>query len=427
MQLKYRLPLALLATAALAFTSLRAQEDDDEEEEFGSFGFLAGSPQSTSVSLKMTQGPKVQFGNLGNISVNLAQTPNKAYMDGTVNKDQHRAFGFGNAGSAAELDVNGKPRELNLVGGRYQVTYTDSAGAVVNADYLAYANGLTRDWSYANESQALTKPGYIAFNIYSARTQGESLLGSRGYSGGIEVSVAQKLTDPAKKIVFSLTAGLTLNGINSSKSGQVNSTLHTYTDYYSLHGAAAPVSTITSEIVEGVRYTGPSGINTVITENGVNSLRETTTTISGNADLTETSDEEDGATVNGLWKLRGAYFTLKLGPQVTAKFTRSLGLSAGAGFAGTYVGTTYTSSESFSVEGVSKPIGFDPESSSVKKLLPGYYANIDATWTMNDRTDFFAGFSYDNLGNYSQTVGGRTAKVDLSSTAGVRGGLSIKF
>ena len=57
MQLKYRLPLVILATAALAACSMHAQEDDEDEEEFGSFGFLAGAPQSITVALKMTQSP----------------------------------------------------------------------------------------------------------------------------------------------------------------------------------------------------------------------------------------------------------------------------------------------------------------------------------------------------------------------------------
>ena len=59
--------------------------------------------------------------------------------------------------------------------------------------------------------------------------------------------------------------------------------------------------------------------------------------------------------------------------------------------------------------------------------MSGYYANLDATWAVNGRTGFFAGLSYEKSGDYTQTVGGRTAKIDLGTTAGVRGGLNIKF
>lgn len=99
------------------------------------------------------------------------------------------------------------------------------------------------------------------------------------------------------------------------------------------------------------------------------------------------------------------------------------------GVAGTYVGTSYTALESFEIEGITGTIPSTPvlETNTTNKFLPGYYANLDATWTINDRTGLFAGVSYDNLGEYSQSVGGRTAKIDLSATAGVRGGLSIKF
>jgi hypothetical protein len=135
----------------------------------------------------------------------------------------------------------------------------------------------------------------------------------------------------------------------------------------------------------------------------------------------------NGAQVSGLWKLRGAYFTLKVGPQVTANLTRSLSMNASLGLAGSYVGSTYSATESFVVTGIVNPLTTGLETSVKNSFLPGYYADVDATWSLNERTGFFAGFSYDNLGSYNQSVGGRTAKIDLSATAAVRSGLSIKF
>jgi hypothetical protein len=341
-------------------------------------------------------------------------------MDGSVNIDNRRPY---TSGASAELDINNRP--IATSGGRYQATYQDANNNTVMADYLAYAPGLTRDWQYVNPSQGLAKPGYMAFDVYSAVTQGEGLTGNRVATGGVDVTLAHLLSNPHKKVTFSLTSGLTLSGISSSRSGQVTSTLHTYTDYYSLHGAAVPVTTIPSEITAGLTYKGPSGISTVLSDN---TIYETTTTISDNPDISGvTNDLVNGATVTGLWKLKGAYLTLKLGPQVSAMLTHSLGVSAAIGVAGSYAGTNYTANESFTVVGVEKAITLAPQSSTVNKFLPGYYANIEANWAVNDRTGFFAGLSYDNLGDYDQSVGGRTARIDLSSMAGVRGGLSIKF
>lgn len=418
MQLKYRLPLVIVSALALSVLSLHAQEDDDDEEEFGGFGFFSGSSQSMTTSLKLTQGPKVNFSNLGDVPFNLVAAANKQYMDGVVNADGRRPAGAANG--TAELDINGQP--LYGTGGRYQSSYLDANGNTVSADYLAYDNGKTRSWTYVNASQALTKPGYIAFNIYGALTQGASLQSTGGYTGGVELTVNQLLTDPKKKITFSINAGLTLTGINISKSGQVNSTLHTYTDYYN-HFGATPEQLVSTN-TNGNSYEAPSGLNTILDGNKVS---ETTVAISQNAEITEETNLVDGVKVDGTWKIKGAYFTFKVGPQVTAMLTRRIGVTASAGVAGSYIGTTYSSAESFEVAGVAAVLGRDPETSTTNKFLPGYYANLDATWAVNDRTGLFAGVSYENLGDYRQNVGVRTAKIDLSATAGVRGGLSIKF
>lgn len=433
MQLKYRLPFVILATAAVAMSSLRAQDDDDDEEEFGSFGFYARSPQAIKVNLNLTQAPQVQFGNLGNVPVTFDHTSpgvtTRVYMDGTVGDDALRPY---NASNPAYSELDSEKHRLYPSGGRYK-TYTtpgDTSSAVAT-DYLGYQEGYTRNWSYTNASQSQSKPGYIAFNIYSAQTQGETALGSRGYTGGIELSLAHSLTDSKKRVSLSLTAGLTLTGINSSKTGQVTSTLHTYTDYYLYQpqvpysGAGAPVlpnnadGTVANPIYTGPSFTTVDGLTT-----------ETTTPLSTTHLHADDPNGDEEVEVDGVWKIKGAYFTLKVGPEINAMLTRSLGVRASVGLAGSYVGTTYSASENFTVDGVETPIGTGgtgEQTASTKKFLPGYYANIDATWAINDRTGFFAGVSYDNLGDYSQTLAGRTAKIDLSSTAGVRGGLSIKF
>ena len=252
--------------------------------------------------------------------------------------------------------------------------------------------------------------------------------GNRGYSGGVELAVARAFTDPKKRVVFGLSAGLTLSGINTSQSGQVNSTLHVYTDYYSTHGATLDqlVSTDADKLLSpGTTYHGPSGMAAGTDGN----IKETTVAISATPDVT-TDDTNiiDGAKIDGKWKIKGAYFTLKVGPQMVAKLTHSIGLSASIGLAGSYVGTTYTAIESFNVAGVPQTLQLiNPETTTKNMFLPGYYANADATWALNERAGFFAGLSYENLGEYSQRNGVRTSKIDLSATAGVRGGLSIKF
>ncbi|MBI2497893.1 MAG: hypothetical protein HYV75_08295, partial [Opitutae bacterium] len=45
----------------------------------------------------------------------------------------------------------------------------------------------------------------------------------------------------------------------------------------------------------------------------------------------------------------------------------------------------------------------------------------------NEITGLFGGLTAQKLGDYDQVVGGRTAKVDLGSSVGIRAGVSIKF
>ena len=428
MQFKYRLPFALFATVAVAVCHLQAQADDEEEDEFSSMGFYSQAPQALSVHLKLSQGPKVKFGDLGNMPVILALPASgvigRTYMDGSVNVDAPRPYVAGDPHSEFSADGN----RLSPTGGRYQV-YDSRDSTILRGDYLSYTPGLTRSWSYNNASQTTTKPGYMAFDIYNATTQGASFTGSRRYTGGFELSVSRDITNPNKRVRVSIVAGVSINGISSSKAGTVNSTLNTYTDFYSLNGLAAPITPATSTQTVGVIYSGPSfvTINGVDTES-TGAEAPTALTLSTLPDGgSNNTSQTDGAVVTGLWKLKGAYFTLKLGPQVTALLTRTLALNASVGVAGSYVGTTYSATESFSVVGMPNALTTGVESSNKNTALPGYYANLDATWTLNERTGLFAGVSYDNLGEYNQSVGGRTAKIDLSATAGVRGGISIKF
>lgn len=425
MPLKYRLPLAIFATVTVAVSSLHAQADDDEEDEFSSLGFYSRSPQTLTVGMTLKQAPKVQFGGLGNVPSPLlapaAGAVGRTYMDGVVNYDAPRTYVAGDPKSEFSADGD----KLSTTGGRYKV-YSSVDTNVLTGDYLSYAPGVTRDWSYNNASQATSNPGSIAFNIYSATSQGTSFAGSRSYTGGVELFADRAISDPSKRIHFSIVAGVSLSGISSSKAATVNSTLHTFTDLYSLNGLAAPFTPLNSDNTSptpGKIYTGPS----YLTDSTTGVVTETTQVLGTLPSENTSSDLANGAQVTGLWKLRGAYFTLKVGPEVTAMLTHSLALNASAGVAGSYVGTTYSATESFSVVGVSNVITNGLESSDRNVFLPGYYAKIDATWNLNERTGMFAGVSYDNLGEYSQTVGGRTAKIDLSATAGVRGGLSIKF
>lgn len=430
MHFPYRLPLVLIATAAVLVGTCRGADDDDEDEDdFGGFGFLAASPRSLNVSMKVTQGAQVRFGNLGSVPNNFDHSQGaqlgRSYDDGDVAMDYYRPAS-GNAYDELTAGPDGRPIPKYPNTPRYQVT--NPSGGLIG-DFLSYNPERTRSWRYRNESQSQEQAGYIAFHNYSAQSQGGGFTSSKNLNGGFEIGVSHAITNPTKRISFSLTATLGLSGVYAYKAGKVSSTLVTYTDLYRFFpysGTDAPFDTPPTGGTLDYRYSAPGNL---LPATGNTSVIENTTALSQNPDihLSDTYDEDE-AEVEGQWRLKGAYFTLKVGPQINAMLTRSIGLNAGVGFAGTYASTRYSAFESFKVEGLDDEIAMEAPVASTKSiLLAGYYANIDATWSLNDRTGIFAGFSYEQLGEYNQKLEGRTAKIDLSATAGIRGGMTIKF
>jgi hypothetical protein len=134
--------------------------------------------------------------------------------------------------------------------------------------------------------------------------------------------------------------------------------------------------------------------------------------------------------VDGRWNIKGAYFMMKLGPTLHVQFSDTWEMTASAGFAGAYAGTTYTAAENFKVTGLPDEITpgvTDVQQSTVAKFVTGYYADLTVEWEANERTGLFGGITAQQLGAYDQTVAERVARVDLGSAVGIRGGVSISF
>ena len=144
---------------------------------------------------------------------------------------------------------------------------------------------------------------------------------------------------------------------------------------------------------------------------------------------TETS-KVGGVNVDGNWQIKGAYFMVRVGPTVRAQLTNRLGFNASVGVAGAYAGTTYSVSERFQVPDVENAfVGATSgvEESRATKFLNGYFADFNLEWAATERTGLFTGVTAQKFDAYDQEVGGRTARVDLGSSVGLRGGVSFRF
>lgn len=365
----------------------------------------------------LTSGGKVDFGNLGAVPAKEV-APASA---GNVDRRYDDGYVLGDAARADERDASGNV--TSTPGGRYAVYATASDGTKTQTgEYRAYTPGETRNWNEYTAAQ-LAKPGYVGFTTYSTASEGGHATDKPGGSAGVELQFSHDIGRLSRRIEWGFTTGIALNGINSKASGVVTSTLNSRTDYFAIPSGAtltAPASGPTYNT-----FFGPDGA--IVNPLGF----ETTVPLSQTPDttLTTTKSVAGGAQVNGRWQMRGAYFLVKFGPSFRTQFNDRLELSGSVGFAGAYAGTTYTATESFQVADIPADSAglLDPQSSSAAKFLKGFYADLTFEYAANDTTGLFGGVTAQQLDAYEQKVADRTARVDLGSTVGIRGGISIKF
>jgi len=413
----------LLVLLAVPVAGFAQDESSREEERLAALARSADWYAPTtdfSVGFRfLNSGAKVHFGNLGAVPyVNVAPPLSaglvtRTYDNGTVIVDSLRS---------TEQDANGN--QTSTPGGRYQIGTTDANGVfTVSNDLLSFTPGLTRIWSYMTPEQALGRPGYIAMSSYSTTSDGASADKKQGPSVGVELQLAHVLYRVNKRISLGLSTGLAINGINNKTSGDVTATLNTSTDYYSLHGLAAPPTSLTGTIYSSPTYVDLTASNGTVFAGGY----ETTVPISALPDASSLTAITGGTTVHGLWEIKGAYMMVRFGPSLRMQLTDRLSLTATLGLAGAYAGTTYSANESFLLPVVGTAITEPTVTSTANKLLSGYYADLNLEFSANERTGIYGGVTLQKLSAYDQTLEGRTAHIDIGSTSGVRGGINIRF
>ena len=123
---------------------------------------------------------------------------------------------------------------------------------------------------------------------------------------------------------------------------------------------------------------------------------------------------------------KAAYYTFRVGPQLIVPISERLKLSLGAGVGMVYMGTTYVAQESVDLTDVVNQLT-ETDQSTHSVARPAYYGNADAEYWLTERSGFYLGATFQKSGNYDQTVGGRTAQIDLGSTYGLQSGITLRF
>ncbi|MBP8256044.1 MAG: hypothetical protein KAX37_01880 [Opitutaceae bacterium] len=382
---------------------------------------------SFSVGVRFIGGANVSFGSLGSISSNFSpQGPeagavDRTYLDGAVHADSLRpneknadgtpiSSPYGRYSIRAEIfDADGnKIPDANDPGGTGNKTQ-------VSADFLAYTPGRTRSWSYTSDSQ-VTTPGVIAMHDYVAESSGAGLNSDSGAGPGFELTASRRLGSIGK-IDWGIMFGAGITDINAKESASIKANLSVLTDLYRISGIVAPPS---------APYSAPSAGDFVGDNGAVYSGNlETTVPLDAVPFQRTVVETANGADIDGHWQIKGAYFLFRVGPMIRIPIGERFAVTASAGYAGAYLGTTYRVKETLNIsETLSIP--FEGEE-TYSKLLHGAYGEVNAEWWLTQRTGFFLGVTFEKLGKYEQTLAGRTADVDIGGNGGFRFGLTTRF
>jgi hypothetical protein len=330
-----------------------------------------------------------------------------------------RAIGMGGLFAAVALSVlaeEDSPSEWNhfgldfRMGFNIQAKFTGpiilaappSAGAAanraysdgfVNVDSSGNAGNLTWNWGYQHASQI---SGDNVLMHAASVSSGAGTSGSDDPNLGFELSYMRDLGHESWgrwgiKVAFGYTA------IDLRNCDPLSAGVQLITDAYPLNGVTPPVAP----------YAGSfSGPGVVIGSSPMRSIALSTATITGSRSLDAT------------------LYDCHLGPAVALDITRRLSVELGGGLAVGLMDSTFA----FHDLTPTTP-GAGPSSGSASNTgwLVGAYAEAGLAYRVARAASLFAGAQFQYLGEFNQSVGGRSAQLDLSQSIFCVLGLELHF
>ncbi len=405
--MKY-LRLALLSSA-VALCALRAQDEQQkaptEIPDFTNLDEYIYVPRSKlKFGFRYTSGIKAHFAGQGIIASpeevsdadRAAPNVQRVYHDGTVSPDQRTTQTDNGDGTASQTLVNG-------------------------------ADGKTNAYTYDAQAQ-YTGDGFLQYHLYSAVTQDNEFNQTGKGNAGLEVYVAHDMKVLSKHWEWKIFGGFSVNDIQASASRSVTAAVTTRTDTYDTYGQTP--STDGASTTSSVNIVDGNG-NLVLDSTGVaETVTVTNTVLISDVPIASSSTTAtDSVSVTDLYKLHGAYATIRVGPQLVYNFNDHMHLELSAGPALIFAGSTYQVNELLlPATGVQL---VETITNTTNHLMPGYYADLTFEYDLTERAGFYFGAFDQSAGSYVQTAssgaGTYTTKVDFSNQEGFRSGLSFKF
>lgn len=423
---QFRLALVVFASAlGLA----RAQDEQNRQPpteipDFSNLDEYIYEPKSTLIiGMRYLSGAKTQFSGRGLLAApeapTDATTPNiiRTYHDGSVSVD---------ARGGNRVDGGNNP----IIDGSGSATFDPIA-----------SDGKTNTWTYTDPTQ-LTSDGLLAFHTYSADINDATIRHKDANSAsGVDVAVSRDMGNFfGTRASWSIIAGVTMNDISAKTTANLQATLTTITDLYSLDGQVVPV------VVLGTPYISPSSTTASVLDSGGNPVLapdgsvqtatlDTSVLLNNKPINRTTTTVVDTTSVRDLWKLKGAYYTFRAGPALWVPITARFRASVSAGPTLIYAGSTYSVTQTY--QPLTGAAITDTSTDTANHLLPGYFADASLEFDLTDRAGFFAGMVFQSAGSYLQTLNTTSTttataehyatNVNFGNQNGLRAGMTIRF
>ena len=263
----------------------------------------------------------------------------------------------------------------------------------------------------------------MTMNTFAAESTGTSISRDAEGSGlGFDLSVSRRIFKLGKRTEITLSGAVGLTDFKASAQEQITSDLITMSDVYEIYGD-----------LTGLPFLFPSSEEIIefdpVTGNATNSyLYETTVPLEQiTPDRTYTT-VPNGASIEGAWEISGAYYSIRLGPEIRTHLTEKLAVSLSGGVMGAYVGSDFSVTEILDLGDYSttSTVGVS-ETENLTEMIVGYYASASFEYWLTQRTGLFVGASYESIDDFVQTMGGRSASVLLGDALVVRFGMVTRF
>lgn len=414
--------------------AVQAQEGQREEEittDFGTDEYVYIPKMTMNLGIRTVSGPKASFSGQGVIMSPFdfrdatSSRVVRNYHDGSVRLDSRNV-----------LDANGSNVPITSDGKTNSWSYLDNSQLTPGGTYI----------TTVHDGLVEIPAGLIAMHSFAA-TVTDTTKRSKDMNNayGMELTVTRDMGKLFNtKASWGIIAGMSVSDLNASTSGAVKANLRTVTDYYSLDGVVPPAAPFSGPTITTQPSLDSNG-NQIITSSGTGqTISVDTTPLISDAPLArgDATDTGNTTSVTNHWKLKGSYFTFRVGPTVFVPITEHLNVSFSAGAALVYAGSTYTVTQDF------KPTSSDDivneVSDGVSVFLPGYYIDANVNYNFTDNAGLYVGVILQGNGSYNQMITSSpdiykvtaytpstsstyTTRVDLSSLQGIRAGMTYKF